>query len=474
MPNRNGIGSNKRIDSYYKRNPNSPGNPFVTQHIKKPKEPEILDLVSLSSDKLKEIFNNDIVWLADQSPTNNKDKTGSTLYIINKIESNQRIVIEKKLTNDFMETTTNGSNKIFKRLHWTINNESNLTIGCWVASGIVTMFNENGDILDNWQDTTQPSAVQTHAAYFTLDNKAILLANMSNCTIYHINIENNSFNSHYSFSITDWIETLSDEEKYKWKGPDNSVGPVRPITVRPFDNSRAGVTLSTGGFLILNFSDIQNMYIEKYYTINQMPGAGLLSYYDAPRKILYVNHGVGTGSTSSKSGASLYYIKGVIFDGVTTWPDETKIIYNRNIGDSHGLLGLKNVLYSVDRTTNVLDVVYLKNKKHYENILYNPEKRKLAMDIIANGKIFNSNKFNLYVSNRGPIPLSGNNPTLGNAVGYKAGISVISSLIKSNGISHQLNYILTVDNIAHKGLRLKHLESDNIDIADCHGLLVLN
>ena len=108
-------------------------------------------------------------------------------------------------------------------------------------------------ILDNWQDLKDPEATKTHAAYFTLDNKAILVANISNGNINYIKIENDKFTDSYNFSLNNWVKTLIPSEREKWTNT------LRPITVRPFDTLRAGVTLSSGGFLILNINNPQNM-----------------------------------------------------------------------------------------------------------------------------------------------------------------------------------------------------------------------
>ena len=410
------------------------------------KKTEILDLMSLHPSKLNEIFKNDIVWLVDQSPTN-IDNTGSTLYIIDKNK-----IIKKKLTNEFMKNTTNGLNKNFKKLHWIVNN-NDLIIGCWVGSGVVTIFNKKGEILDNWQDLKDPEATKTHAAYFTLDNKAILVANISNGNINYIKIENDKFTDSYNFSLNNWVKTLIPSEREKWTNT------LRPITVRPFDTLRAGVTLSSGGFLILNINNPQNMFIEYYYTPDLMPGAGLLSYYDKTNQVLYVNHGVGTSTTSGESQSVLYYINNVIYNQYTIW-EEPKTIYNKNNGDSHGLVAVNNYLYLVDRDLNGLDIVTLNNKKHKENILYDINLRDIGMDLIDVGKIDYSNNYNLYTSNRGNIPLSGNNPQINNAVGTQAGLSVINS----DGVNNVINYILTIENF---------LTNEKKNISDCHGIIAL-
>ena len=64
------------------------------------------------------------------------------------------------------------------------------------------------------------------------------------------------------------------------------------------------------------------------------------------------------------------------------------------------------------------------------------------MDLIDVGKIDYSNNYNLYTSNRGNIPLSGNNPQINNAIGTQAGLSVINS----DGVNNVINYILTIEN----------------------------
>ena len=84
------------------------------------------------------------------------------------------------------------------------------------------------------------------------------------------------------------------------------------------------------------------------------------------------------------------------------------------------------------------------------------------MDLIdvgmENYDIENGVKYrNLYTSNRGSIPISGNNPNINNAVGSQGGMSIIKST--NNGKNVDLTYILNISN--------------NNDSADAHGILVL-
>jgi hypothetical protein len=69
----------------------------------------------------------------------------------------------------------------------------------------------------------------------------------------------------------------------------------------------------------------------------------------------------------------------------------------------------------------------------------------------------------LYASNRGAIPVSGNNPTIGNAVGTQAGLSVIKYIDGTTTVD--LKYILNISNIKD--------DDKTINIADVHGVLVL-
>ena len=172
-----------------------------------------------------------------------------------------------------------------------------------------------------------------------------------------------------------------------------------------------------------------------------------------------MNHGVGTSTTSGESQSVLYYINNVIYNQYTIW-EEPKTIYNKNNGDSHGLVAVNNYLYLVDRDLNGLDIVTLNNKKHKENILYDINLRDIGMDLIDVGKIDYSNNYNLYTSNRGNIPLSGNNPQINNAVGTQAGLSVINS----DGVNNVINYILTIENF---------LTNEKKNISDCHGIIAL-
>ena len=479
---------------------------------------EIYNLEDLDTDTLEKIFGDDTVWLVDQSPTSS-DGTGSTLYMINK-----NGVTKKILSNAFMQETTNDNKKTFKKLHWLAkpdtylsseNYSKNLIVGCWVGSGVTTIFDQDGNVLDNYCDDNdiKDGYTATHAAYFIeldttttddnldVNNSArVLIANMSNTTIISVGITKDyKFDGANAirFNITDYVKTLDSNTKALFADP------IKPITARAILNiplnpsyyfiikNYAGITLSSGGFLIVSYTS-STITVEKLYTPDIMPSAGLLSYSTSVNDnySIYVNHGVGTGSTSSSSHSALYKIDyepnpnyNVYDDSIKYFPvtfNDAEIIYRKNSGDAHGIVETSDKYLSVvDRDLNGITIVSFDDQTVNNNIVHYVEDRDIAMDLIdigaENYDIENGVKYrNLYTSNRGSVPVSGNNSQINNAVGSQGGMSVIKSI--NNGKNVDLTYILNISNNSDSTTRYikkrDHSDSDP-DSADAHAILVL-
>ena len=281
---------------------------------------------------------------------------------------------------------------------------------------------------------------------------------MSKANLFYVEIDNNNkFGKKYNFDI------------YKWKNdkPECDKWPsvIKPITFFPIDNQRGGVTLSCGGYLIVNFQNANNMFVEKYYTPIQMPNAGLLSYYDKDRKRLFTNNGVGTGSTASGLHNALYFFDDIKQDKTSDWPINPSVSYRVNSGDSHGMEKIGNYLHVVDRVNNSINITNLNDPLESKSVLFIPE-RKLGLDLICKGDMSKNGEANVYVSLRGGIPLSGNNKELNNAVGTKAGLAVFKTTQYGKNI--KLNYILTIDN--NEITKKDHNDKISKDVADCHGV----
>ena len=191
-----------------------------------------------------------------------------------------------------------------------------------------------------------------------------------------------------------------------------------------------------------------------------MPSAGLFSYSTSVNDnySIYVNHGVGTGSTSSFSHSALYKIDyepnpnyNVYDDSIKYFPvtfNDAEIIYRKNSGDAHGIVETSDKYLSVvDRDLNGITIVSFDDQTVNNNIVHYVEDRDIAMDLIdigaENYDIENGVKYrNLYTSNRGSVPVSGNNSQINNAVGSQGGMSVIKSI--NNGKNVDLTYILNI------------------------------
>jgi len=417
----------------------------------------IKKLENLTQDELEKIFKNDNIWLFDQSPIKqNNSLNGSTLYNISK-----HSVEKKLLTDSYMSKTPNGKSfEEYQKLHWCVpNNTNKLAVGCWVGSGHITLFNNNSDILDNLLVADEKASI--HAAYFTLDSKAVLATDMTKANLFYVEIEDQKFGKKYSFDIYKWTK---DKSKC-----DNWPLVIKPITFFSIDNKRGGVTLSCGGYLIVNFENPAKMFVEKYYTPLQMPNAGLLSYYDNNTKRLFTNNGVGTGSTASGLHNALYFFDDINRDKKSECPTYPNISYRVNTGDSHGMQDVGNYLYVVDRANNSINTVNLNNPLESKSFLFIPN-RKLGLDLICKGEMSKNGEANVYVSLRGDTPLSGNNKELNNAVGTKAGLAVFKTTHYGKNV--ELKYILTIDNKIAVN-KNDHSEKLEKDIADAHGIMCI-
>ena len=458
---------------------------------------EILDLHDLATRDFPSVFNEDTVWLVDQSATSS-DNNGSTLHIANKYGLEKLI-----LSNDYMQGTSNGSDKDFRMLHWISKPDpflydvdssypTDMVIGCWVGSGVITLFDKDGNVLDNYSYGTDKADGKTkyHAAYFIeldANNRAlghvasVVVANMSNSSLMIVGIKETA--SGYAFDQDDANVVLFNVSDYilaQSAVADLFVEGIKPITARPIvpadtynidRKTYAGVALSSGGFLIVEYTSTE-IKGTKLYTPNQMPSAGLLSYsllYNGTYSI-YANHGVGTGTTTSDSKSSVYRIDyrydadldtGVFDDPVT--------IFTKDTGDSHGMVPASDeVLVAVDRDNNILTTIPFNGDPVDHVSMYPVASRDIAMDLIDAGlPVSGSVPYtNLYASNRGDNPLTGNNSKIHNAQGTAAGISIIKST--DEGKTLNLTYILNVYNIVTDD------DGEKTDIGDAHGILVLD
>lgn len=458
---------------------------------------QILDLHELETREFPTVFKEDTVWLVDQSATSS-DNYGSTLHIASKYGLEKNI-----LSNDYMQGTSNGSDKKFKMLHWISKPDPylydvdssyprDIVIGCWVGSGVITLFDKDANVHDNFSygDDIVNGKTKYHAAYFLeLDANnlalghvaSVLVANMSNSSLMIVGIKQTDTGYAFDqnddnvviFNVSDYILGQSADVA------DLFVEGIKPITARPIvpadtynmdRKTYAGVSLSSGGFLIVEYSSSEIKGL-KVYTPDQMPSAGLLSYsvlYNGTYSI-YANHGVGTGTTTSESKSSVYRIDYRYDDYSDTCVfDDPVTIFTKDTGDSHGMVPASDeVLIAVDRDNNILTTIPFNGDPVEHVTMYPVASRDIAMDLIDAGlPVSGSVPYtNLYTSNRGDNPLTGNNSKIHNAQGTAAGISIIKST--DQGKTLTLTYILNVYNIVSDD------NGEKSDIGDAHGILVL-
>jgi hypothetical protein len=457
---------------------------------------KILDLYALETREFPSVFNEDTVWLVDQSATS-IDNYGSTLHIANKYGLKKNI-----LSNEYMQKTSNGDNKKFKVLHWISKPDpflynmdplypTDIVIGCWVGSGVITLFDKYANVLDNFSYGTDIADGKTkyHAAYFIeLDANSralghvasVLVANMSNSSLMIIGIKQTV--TGYAFDQDDTNTVLFNVSDYILGQSAISnlfVEGIKPITARPIlpvDTNNmnrkkyAGVTLSSGGFIVVEYNSTE-IKGTKIYTPDQMPSAGLLSYsvfYNGTYSI-YSNHGVGTGTTTGNSNSSVYRIDYRYDSYLDSCTFEDPVpIFIKYTGDSHGMVPVSDeVLVTVDRDNNIISSIPFNGDAVDHVMIYPVASRDIAMDLIDVGRPVSGSEpyTNLYASNRGSTPLTGNNANINNAQGTSAGISIIRYTDKGKTLS--LTYILNIYNIVHDD------DGKKTDIGDAHGILVL-
>lgn len=357
--------------------------------------------------------------------TTNNLNCGGTFYIIEKHD-----VIKITLDENFVNWVINKTGQSIPpvRPHWIGFNQSKThAIICFVGSGHVLIMNaKTKEFIDVFLISGTMGAA--HAAYTSHDDSYFLVTNFTNKSVYKVlsNYTTNQF-------IIDNTATLNL----------TSLNSGNPITAIISDNNQYGyVTLSGGGYLQIDPNSTP-MSILNQYNNSQVVPAGLISLQY--KNNIYFDSGVGTGTTSANYQSALYTIN------ANQWPAEPCKIFDRttvNGFDAHGMLMVGPYLWVADRGSKDIYVVC---GKTLVNIIRFDVPGKLAIDLLAKNDKY------VFGSLRGPIPLTGNNSTLNNAVGDYPGVAVIK--IKQCGKSGKLKYIWRTYNIVN-----------NIETSDPHGI----
>lgn len=405
------------------------------------------------------------VWMLDQSNTYdaNLDGTldsGGTLYIYSGAElAGQRRQVTPEvidLGGALAESIRTATGTAPVRPHFITFNKSNThAIVSFVATGHVLIF----EAATRTPVFVVDVGAQAHAAVPSDDESYILVANQNGKLLQRINTDYSTS----SFAL-DAGATLNLAAGTTPSGalkqdpvlrPDNA-----PILALPDRHSElAYVTLRGGGLFVVNARS-SPMEIVAEYTTNTVQPAGLLATQLGDK--LFFNSGGGGGAALGFQ-AVLYSLP---TDSFSTTPSLTPdnpapvTVFDRGgTVDSHGLLLTRHgrYLWAADRAANTFVVVDTASDAVVNEIdLVGSLSDDPAPDIAGLSPSGNR----VYVSLRGPNPLTGNNPVVNNAKGSTPGLGVIS--VGANGFAGDLKSLHRVSN----------LDAANIERADPHGLAV--
>lgn len=413
------------------------------------------------------------VWLIDQSNTYDSDgngllDSGGILYIYKgselaenaasnaspqKIDLGGAIAEQVKLTTGTVPVRPHGV---------AFNRSQTHAIVSFVASGHVLIFNAATRKLVFAVDV----GAQAHASVPSPDETYILVANQNGKLLQRINTDylRNVFALDTNATLnlatgTTPSGALKQDDALTQVNvrPDNA-----PILARPDSTSTlAFVTLRGGGMFVVN-TRVSPMAIVGEYTKATIQPAGLLAIQKADT--LYFNSGGGGGATLGFQ--SLLYRLPV--SAFSTTPNVTPdspapvVVFDhtaRAEKDSHGLMLTKDgrYLWVADRAAN--DVIVVDTATHSvvnEIKLAGAVSADPAPDLFALSPSGNR----VYVSLRGPIPLSGNNTNVNNAKGSTPGLGVIA--VEAAGMSGLLQAHVAISN----------LDGAGVERADAHGVAV--
>lgn len=406
------------------------------------------------------------VWMLDQSNTYDSDGNGSldsggTLYILNgnhlagRAASKARAEIIN-LGGALAERVRSLTGSVPVRPHYiTFNASGTHAIISFVATGHVLII----EAASRRPVFVVDVGTQAHAAVPAPDETYILVANQNGKLLQRIrtNYETNSFLLDAAATLNLAAGTTPSGALKEQAGvrPDNA-----PILALPDENGPlAYVTLRGGGLFVVN-ATTSPIEIVAEYTMNTIDPAGLLAIQQGRK--LYFNSGGGGGATLGFQSV-LYTLPTRAF---STTPDVTPDTpapftvfdhQSRGAVDSHGLLLTKHqrYLWVADRAANSVIVVNTKTDRVVNEIaLAGKVSDDPAPDLFALSPDGNR----VYVTLRGPNPLTGNNPAVNNAKGSTPGLGVIR--VTADGRHGVLQAVFPISNV----------DSGGVERADPHGV----
>lgn len=406
------------------------------------------------------------VWMLDQSNTYDSDGNGSldsggTVYIFDgpKLAGQAASHASAETINlggALAEQVRTLTGTVPVRPHYiTFNRSSSHAIISFVATGHVLII----EAATRTPVFVVDVGAQAHAALPSPDESYILVANQNGKRVQRIrtNYAANAFALDAAATLDLVVGTTPSGAPKEAPGirPDNA-----PVLALPSeDSSLAFVTLRGGGMFVLNARSTQ-MAIVGEYTVSTIEPAGLLAVQKGAK--LYFNSG-GGGAAALGFQSVLYSLPADAFSTVPLLtPDMPAPVVlfdhaSRGAVDSHGLHLTKNgrYLWVADRAANSVIVVDTQSDLVTNEILLaGVVSDDPAPDLFAASPGGNR----IYVTLRGPNPLTGNNPVVNNAKGSTPGLGVIR--VESAGLSGKLQDRFAISNLDNSG----------VERADPHGL----
>lgn len=402
------------------------------------------------------------VWIVDQSNTYDSGSgmldCGGRIYIYTvptaSFPSATPQVVE--LGGEFAELVRTQTGTVPVRPHFiTLNASQTHAIVSFVASGHVVIF----DAFTRMPVYVVDVGLQAHVAIPSADETFILVANQNGKLLQRINTDYTT----NTFTLDD-AATLNLASGGTPSGAPRELVGVRPDTapivpIIDASSDRAFVTLRGGGLFVVD-TRATPMAIVGEYTKTAVEPYGLLGIQKGDK--MYFNSNVG--STTYQS--ILYKLPVSRFLGaplvVPDSPAPTVIFDHRDrpAADSHGMILVPKTdayLWVSDRAANTMIVIKTLTDTVVNEIdLVGAASSDPAPDQVVrspNGKI-------VYVSLRGPNPLTQNIPALGNAVGATPGLGVIP--VEQDGFTGALSRVFPISNVDGTG----------VERADPHALAV--
>lgn len=381
------------------------------------------------------------VWVADQSDT--AKKSGGFLYIYDgeqlaadpaKAKPTFTLDVAKEV-NDFCQKSTQ---KNVRRPHMIfVTKDQKHALVSFLSGHVLVM-----DTASKKPIACLSTGKNVHAAWPTPDQSMVIAANIPEKKLIRIwtNYQEGTFSYDPQNDVLD-LKALEGGER-----PDNA--PICPITEAT--STYAFVTLRGGGLLVVNVKDTP-MTVTTTLTHNEIHPAGCGGYQIG--NTMYLNSGGGWPIAPLS-----YDIYAIDLSGLPV-SVSAKLLSTRDtqFSDSHGLSGVGNYLWNVDRAGNMIEVIDSISNFSVNMIqLVGPHSNDPAPDLIE----FAPDGQYAFVNLRGPNPLTGNNKGVQNAKGSTPGLAVIK--VVDAGKSGEVIGIA----------RLTHMV-DGKETADPHGLAVV-